>query len=139
MINKVTLLGRIGRKEYKATKNQSFMCNLSVATHERYLDYKGNTTHVTTWHNVKFFNKLADIANEYIKIGELVYIEGKISNRVIEENGVKRQFHSVIGNHIQFLPTGNKDHADKSEETHSMENHAMQELCNIDTDESIPF
>lgn len=125
MINRVTLLGRIGKKDYKLTVSGLPLCQLSVATEERYIDGMGMQKKVTTWHNVNFFNKLAEVAEKYTMVGDLTYIEGKISNKKIEENGVNRVIHSIIGDKIQFLPRTTKDSATKSDEGH-IENHPTE-------------
>jgi single-strand DNA-binding protein len=138
MINKVTLLGRVGKKDYKPTRNGSFLCNVSVATSRKYLDSQASQREVTTWHNVNFFNKLADIANKYLHVGDLVYIEGEISNRKIEENGVNRIIHSILGNEIKFIPTGKKDNSVSLENTE--EPHEADTAFSMDDkDIHIPF
>lgn len=113
MINKVTLMGRIGKKEFKQTKNGSHVCNLSIATSRKYLDSKGDQQEKTTWHNVNFFNKLAEISDKYASVGDIIYIEGEISNRKIDENGVTRIVHSIIGNEIKFIPQSRKNNETK--------------------------
>jgi|ERR1700693_1951541 len=136
MINRVTLVGRIGKKDLKQTKMGMSLCNLSIATEEKYIDSIGNQKKVTTWHNVNFFSKLAEVADKYTLVGDLVYIEGKISNRkVVDDNGVNRMVHSVIGEKIQFLPRGAKDNSTK-EESHFDESH----ITNTEWDaQEIPF
>lgn len=109
MINKVTLLGRVGNKEYKVTRNGTYLCYLSIATSRKFLDSHGAHREITTWHNVHSFNKLAEIANKYVQIGDLVYIEGEINNRKIEENGVNRSIQSITANEIKFIPNTKKD------------------------------
>lgn len=136
MINKVTLLGRVGKKDYKSTKNGSFLCNLSIATSREYIDSNGNKVRNTTWHNVNFFNKLAEITNKFVNVGDLIYLEGEISNRKVEENGVNRMIHSIIGNEVKFIPTGRKDNTIKSE-AHNSEYHAVEPVLNMDED--VPF
>ena len=138
MINKVTLLGRIGKKDHKATRNGSFLCHLSIATERKHIDSHGNTVKNVTWHNVNFFNKLADVVNKYTNVGDLIYIEGEINNKKIEENGVNRMIHSITGNVAKFIPTGRKDNPAKSE-THNEEYHEVPEVFDMDDDKSIPF
>lgn len=118
MINKATLLGRVGKKVYKPTRNGSYICTLSIATNRKYIDSKGHPAETTTWHLVNFFNKLAEIVEKHVNVGELVYIEGEISNRKIEENGVNRISSSIVGNEVKFLPNIKKDTPIKSEESH---------------------
>ena len=121
MINRVTLVGRIGKKVFKPTRNGSYICTLSVATSRKYIDSKGNNTEITTWHIVNFFNKLAEIVEKHVNVGEIHYIEGEISNKKIEENGVNRIIHSIIGSEIRFLPNMKKDNPIKPEEIHGQD------------------
>lgn len=108
MINKVTLLGRIGKKDFKPTKNGSHVCLLSIATNRHYLDSQGQKREITTWHNVNLFNRLADVGNKYAHVGELIYIEGEIINKKIEENGQSRVIHSITASEIKLIPSGKK-------------------------------
>lgn len=104
MINKAIILGRIGTKEHKPTKTGSHVCLLSIATNRKYLDSSGQKREQTTWHNVNFFNHLAEIANKYAHIGDLIYVEGEISNKKVEENGTTKMFHSITGSQLKVLP-----------------------------------
>ena len=138
MINKAILMGRIGKKEYKQMKNGSFLCQLSIATNEKYLDSHNNKVELTTWHQVSCFNKLAEIANKYTHVGDLVHIEGKISHKkVIDANGVEKWMYSVIGNEITLIPTGRKDHPATLEPSDNAE--TPSQVCEMHDDPSIPF
>jgi single-strand DNA-binding protein len=140
MINEVTLLGRVGQKEFKPTKNGSFICKLSIATDRKYLGTNGETNKITTWHNVNLFNKTAEICNKFVHVGDLVYIKGEISNRKIDENGVSRVIHSITGNDVRFIPTGRKkDEPTSSEISPHAEYHATEPLSQTEYDDSIPF
>jgi single-strand DNA-binding protein len=109
MINKATLLARIGKKDSKELKNGIMMATLYVATSRKYKDSKGESQETTVWHNVNFFNKLAEIVNKYAHVGDLVYIEGEINNKQITTGEKQGQWaYSVTGNEIKFLPTGRK-------------------------------
>ncbi len=109
MINRATLLGRIGKKG-------GHVCTLSVATSRKYIDSSGQNQEQTTWHNVNFFNKLAEIANKYTHVGDLIYIEGEIVNKKVDDGaGGSKFIYSVTGNEMKFIPTGKK-HEEKAEE-----------------------
>jgi single stranded DNA-binding protein len=108
MINKAILLGRIGTKEHKPTKIGGHVCMLSIATNRKYLDSSGVKKDYTIWHNVNFFNHLAEIANKYAHVGDLVYLEGEIINKKIEENGTSRMIHSITGSTLKVLPNVRK-------------------------------
>lgn len=109
MINRATLLGRVGSKENKPTKNDSFLCKLSIATEKKWMDSSGFQQKHTTWHLVNCFDKKAEIANKYVNVGDLVYIEGEINNRKYDDNGVNRIHHSITAQHIELLPNAKKD------------------------------
>lgn len=138
MINKVTLLGRVGTKEVKVAKNGSPLCQLSIATNRKWIDSRANKREATTWHNVNCFDKLAEIATKYVSVGDLVYIEGEIQNKKIEENGAIRQQFSITGNEIKFIPTGKKDGAEKLEGHHEAP-HESSIALEPYMDDSIPF
>lgn len=133
MINKVTLLGRIGKKVYKPTRNGSYICTLSLATSRKYIDSKAQPTEITTWHIVNFFNKIAEVVEKYSNVGDLIYIEGEISNKKIEEDGKNRIIHSIIGNEVKFIPNVKRDNLPKTEESHG------QDIPLHMDDEEIPF
>jgi|SRR5271166_5131404 len=139
MINEVTLLGRVGQKEFKPTKNGSFICKLSIVTDRKYLGTNGETNKITTWHNVNVFNKLAEICNKFVHVGDLVYIKGEISNRKYDENGVTKVSHSITANEVKFIPTGRKCEPTSSEISHHAEYHATEPLSSTEYDDSIPF
>ena len=82
MLNKVTLIGRLGRDpETRYMPNGDTVCNFSVATDESWKDAQGNRQERTEWHNITMYRRLAEIAAQYLKKGSLVYIEGRIQSR----------------------------------------------------------
>jgi single-strand DNA-binding protein len=118
MINKVTLLGRIGTKEFKQTKNGGHICLLSIATKRNYIDAQGQKREFTTWHNVNLFNRIAEVGNKYANVGDLIYVEGEIVNKKIGDpnDPTKTRFiHSITGSEIKLIPTGRKPDENKSE------------------------
>ena len=136
MINKAILLGRIGKKECKVLQNDNHLTVLSIATNRKWKDKSGEKQEVTTWHNVSLFNKLAEIAEKYTKVGDLIYIEGEIQNKKIMGNdGVEKWIYSVVGSELKLIPTGaKKENASSNKQENSM-NHQNN---NFD-DDSIPF
>ena len=82
MLNKVTLIGRLGRDpECRYMPNGDAVCNLSLATSESWKDQSGQKKERTEWHNVIMYRRLAEIAGQYLKKGSQVYLEGKIQSR----------------------------------------------------------
>jgi single-strand DNA-binding protein len=82
-INKVTILGRLGRDpETRNFQNGGKVVNLRIATSERYKDREGNQQERTEWHSVAIFNdRLADVAEKYLRKGSEVYVEGQLETR----------------------------------------------------------
>lgn len=105
MLNKVILIGRLGRDpETRFMENGEAVCNFSVATSEKYTDKNGQRQEATEWHNVTMYRKLAEIAGEYLKQGSQVYIEGKIKSRkYTDKNGVERTAYDIIANEMKML------------------------------------
>lgn len=109
MLNKVILIGRLGRDpETRFMPNGEAVCNFSIATSEKYTDKNGQRQEATEWHNVTMYRKLAEIAGQYLKLGSQVYIEGKIKSRkYTDKNGVERMAYDIIANEMRMLGGGN--------------------------------
>lgn len=106
MINKVTLVGRLGKDpEVRHFDNNSSVCNFTVATSESYTDKEGLRIEQTEWHNLAIWKKgLVDVAEKYLKKGHLVYIEGKIRTRSWDDqNGNKRYTTEVVVDLFKML------------------------------------
>jgi single-strand DNA-binding protein len=108
MVNKVILVGRIGRApEVQYTPSGAAVAKFSVATSETWKDKQGAKQERTEWHNVVAWNKLGEIVGEYVTKGMLVYIEGKLSTRTWEDkNGGKRQTTEIVADTIKMLGGG---------------------------------
>lgn len=106
-VNKVILMGNVGKDpEYKDFDNDSSVAKFTLATTDRAFK-TANGTEVperTEWHNIVLQNGLANIAKEYVKKGNKLYIEGKIRTRSYEDNnGVKRYVTEVYGFNMEML------------------------------------
>lgn len=109
MINTAMLLGRVGKKDTKTLRSGGDVTVLSIATSRKYKDSTGQAQEQTTWHNVSCFSKLAEIANKYVNVGDLVFVQGEIQNKKIESGERAGQYiYSVHANDIKFIPKGNK-------------------------------
>jgi len=81
-VNKVILLGRIGKEpDVRYMTSGEAVANVSLATSERWKDKNGEKQEKTEWHNLVFYRKLAEIAGEYVKKGDQLYVEGRIQTR----------------------------------------------------------
>jgi single-strand DNA-binding protein len=105
-INKVILIGNLGNEpDTRATQQGSMVTNLSVATDESYKDRQtGQVVPRTEWHRVVLFNRLAEIAKEYLHKGSKVYIEGRLQTRKWQgQDGQDRYTTEIIGSELQML------------------------------------
>jgi single-strand DNA-binding protein len=104
-VNKVILIGNLGKDpELKFTPSGVAMAKFSLATTERIKEADGNVREQVEWHNIVLWKRLAEIANEYLKKGSPVYIEGRIQTRSWEDkDGQKRYMTEIVGRNIQLL------------------------------------
>jgi len=107
-VNKVILIGNIGQDpEVRYTPGGSAITNISVATSEAWKDKQtGQSQERTEWHRVVFFNRLAEIAGEYLRKGSKVYIEGSLRTRKWQDQqGQDRYTTEIVANEMQMLDT----------------------------------
>ena len=106
MINKATILGRLGQDpEMKHAASGTAICNVSVATSETWKDKNtGEKQQKSEWHRVAAFGKLAQIMGDYLRKGSLVYIEGRIQTRKwTDKDGQDRYSTEIIANEMKML------------------------------------
>ena len=85
-LNKVMLIGNLGRDpEIRYTQAGSAVANFSLATTDRWTDRQGQRQERTEWHDIVAFDRLADLAQNYLKKGKSVYIEGRLQTRSWED------------------------------------------------------
>jgi len=105
-INKVTIVGNLGNDpEVKQLPSGGAVTNISVATSESWKDKQtGQQQERTEWHRIVFFNRLAEIAGEYLKKGSQVYVEGSLRTRKWQDqSGQDRYTTEIVGNEMQML------------------------------------
>ncbi|MFP6803054.1 MAG: single-stranded DNA-binding protein [Pseudomonadales bacterium] len=104
-VNKVILVGNLGRDpETRYMPNGGAVTNVSIATSKGWKDKdSGEQKERTEWHRIVFFNKLAEIAGEYLKRGSKVYIEGELRTRNWEKDGQKHYTTEVVASEMQML------------------------------------
>ncbi len=108
-INKVILVGNLGADpETRFTASGMAITNLRLATTEQRTDKQsGEKQDHTEWHRVVLFGKLGEIANEYLKKGRQVYIEGSLrTSKYTDKSGVEKYSTDIIGNDMQMLGSG---------------------------------
>lgn len=105
-VNKVIIVGNVGQDpETKHTPAGAAITNISVATSETWKDKQsGQPQERTEWHRVIFFNRLAEIAGEYLKKGSKVYIEGSLRTRKWQDQqGQDRYTTEIVAGEMQML------------------------------------
>ncbi|WP_295641524.1 single-stranded DNA-binding protein [uncultured Methylibium sp.] len=105
-INKVILIGNLGRDpEVRYTPSGSAVCNITVATSRNWKDKNtGDKVEETEWHRVVFYDRLAEIAGEYLKKGRPVYVEGRLKTRKWQDkDGAEKYTTEIIADNMQLL------------------------------------
>jgi single-strand DNA-binding protein len=105
-VNKAILVGRLGRDpETRYTSGGQAVANFTLATDETFKDRAGERQKRTEWHRIVVWGKLAEITQQYLKKGMLVYIEGRIQTRQWEDkrDGQKRNTTEIVANVMRML------------------------------------
>ena len=104
-VNKVILVGRLGRDpEVRYMPNGEAVANFGVATSEQWKDKAGAKQEKTEWHNITMYRRLAEIAGDYLRKGQEVYIEGKIQSRKYTgKDGVERTAYEIIASEMKMI------------------------------------
>jgi single-strand DNA-binding protein len=104
-VNKVILVGRLGRDpETRYTGGGQAVANFSIATDETYKDKNGERQKRTEWHKIVVWGKQAEIAQQYLKKGSLIFIEGRIQSREWQDKeGQKRTSFEIVASNFRML------------------------------------
>ena len=113
-LNKVILIGNLGQDpEARFTPQGTAVTNLRIATKESWKDQRGETQDRTEWHRVVMYGRMAETAAEYMKKGQMVYVEGRLNTREWEDqNQIKRKTTEIRCDNFTMLgrrsdaPTG---------------------------------
>ncbi|OHX67208.1 single-stranded DNA-binding protein [Flammeovirga pacifica] len=141
-VNKVILVGNLGADpEVRNLEGGTKVVTLSVATSENYTDKDGNRQTQTEWHRVTLWRGLAGVAEQYLKKGSKVYIEGKLSTRSYEKDGITRYTTDIIGRDMVMLDARQDGQAYEGAMPQSTTvNEAPQEVAAAsDTNDDPPF
>ena len=138
-INKVFLIGNLGSDpDQRFLPSGKAVANVSLATSESWLNKETNErVENTEWHYVVFFGRLAEIAGEYLRKGQQVYIEGKVRSRKWYDQtvGIEKRTYEIIGERMLML---NNQHFQALDEyNQELETTANGEINSVDPD--IPF
>ena len=130
MLNKVILIGNVGKDPETRKFADTMVCNLTLATTEKFKDKDGNLKDATEWHNLQIWGKLGEIAEKYVKKGSQIYVEGKIKQRAYEtESKQKKYITEIIVNELKLLG--------KKEPTSA--NNAQVEGVSVNVESDLPF
>jgi single-strand DNA-binding protein len=105
-VNKVIVLGNLGKDpEVRYMPSGGAVCTVSIATSRQWKDKtSGERQEETEWHRVTFFDRMAEIAGEYLKKGKSVYVEGRLKTRkYTDKDGVEKYSTDIIATEMQLL------------------------------------
>lgn len=110
-LNRVQLIGNLGKDpEIKYTPQGTPVAKITIATNERFKDKSGEWQDRTEWHNVVLWQRLAEIAGEYLKKGRQVFIEGRLQTRSWDDKqtGQKKYMTEIVANDLILLGGGGR-------------------------------
>lgn len=105
-VNKVILVGNLGKDpEVRYMPSGGAICNVTIATTRNWKNKdSGEKMEETEWHRVSFFDRLAEVAGEYLKKGRAVYVEGRLKTRKwTDKDGVEKYTTEIIATDMQML------------------------------------
>ena len=107
-LNKVMLIGRLGKDpEVRYTKDGTAVANLTLATSEQWKDKSGEKQERTEWHKIVLWGRQAEIAQQYLQKGRMLYVEGRIETRKWQDqNGQDRYTTEIRAMDFQMLDRG---------------------------------
>ena len=139
-INKVIIVGNLGADpDTKSMPSGNMVANFSVATSESWNDRDtGERQEKTEWHRVVFFGRLAEIADQYLRKGSQVYIEGKLQTRKWEDrDGNERWTTEIVGNQLEML--GDRMSSGSSQSNNMDQSTSKSNFNDDEFDDDIPF
>ena len=142
MLNKVMLIGRLGRDpETRFTSSGKAVANFTIATDETYTDASGQKQKKTEWSRCVAWGKTAEIAQQYLKKGSLVYIEGKLQSREWEDkrDGAKKTVTEIVVGNLTMLGGKPEGQTTARPQTQSRPAPKQQAQGQQFEDEDIPF
>ena len=136
-LNKVILIGNLGQDpEARFTPQGTAVTNLSIATNESWKDQSGETQDRTEWHRVVMYGRMAETAAEYMKKGQMVYVEGRLNTREWEDqNQIKRKTTEIRCDNFTMLGRRSDSPADQSQGSMSQ----PVPTSNSEVDDDLPF
>ncbi len=102
-VNKVILIGRVGKDPEVRQAGSSQVASFSLATSEKFKDKSGQMQENTEWHNIVLWGKQAELAGQYVRKGSMLYVEGSIKTETYEKDGQTKYVTKITGRQMQFL------------------------------------
>lgn len=137
MVNRVFLIGRLGRDpELRYTGSGTPVANFSLATDETWTDSNGQRQSRTEWHNIVVWSRLAEICDQYLRKGRLIFIEGRIQTREWDDrDGNKRRTTEIVASNMQML----ESKSDQGPSSGGSQEERMDAMEIGISDDDIPF
>lgn len=138
-VNKAILIGNLGKDpEIRYMPNGDQVAQISIATTEKWKDKNGEKHEKTEWHRVTFYRKLAEIAGEYLRKGQSVFIEGRLETRKwTDKDGIERYTTEIIASDMKML--SNKQNANSNESDLTQQRSDNTDTGFDDMNNDIPF
>ncbi len=107
-LNKVMLIGNVGAEpEIRSTGSGTKIAKVSLATNRSFSDRSGQTQEKTEWHRLTFFDRLADLVEQYIHKGDRLYVEGRIEySQTEDDKGQPRYWTDIVVREMVMLGSG---------------------------------
>lgn len=104
-LNKIMLIGNVGKNpETRTFQDGGKIVNITMATNKKYTNNNGQAINQTTWHNIVFRNKLADVVEQLVHFGDLIFVEGElVTRKYTDKNGTERVVYEVAATAMQIL------------------------------------
>ena len=140
-VNKVILIGRLGQDvETRNLESGTSVSNFSIATSESYKDKQGERQENTQWHNIVMWGKLSEIAEKYLKKGDMVYIEGKLQTRSWKDKEDNTRYTTeIVGNNLTMLGGGSGSGSESTKPKPASKAKAAPVNADSDEDDNLPF
>lgn len=117
MINIGQIMGRVGKIDNRTLPNGTIVTNMSMATSKKYTK-NGEKVEKTTWHNITMYGKVAEIAQNYVAVGDLVYVKGEMDNqKFTDKNGMEREKSLLLAHEIKPIMKSSKEQKQPNEPT----------------------
>lgn len=134
MFNQAIVMGRVGKIDCKTLPTGTQLANVSIVTTKHGVK-NGEKYEKPTWHNVTLFNKLAEVAQKYVSIGDVILVEGEMDNQRFQgSDGLERTKAYILAHQLKLLPRSAKPKPDSA--SHEVDHSVADDSW---TDSDLPF